>query len=226
VRIAQGAALAFAAVGGLLAGGAISHFAPRTEAPSHVQSRTKAILSQAAQRDYSAVVIGDSIVELAALPNLCGQQTLNAGLSGMPVEKIDELAKPLFGGRKLKLVVIAAGINDAHKTDPEDSSTFAPAYSDIIKRARATGARVVALDIEPVGNGTFQSAALFDIGRIQRLNHTILGLHVPVVDLWPAMAAPGRTVLKDGFTDDGVHPNARGYRAWDTALLKVCGAKA
>jgi lysophospholipase L1-like esterase len=189
---------------------------------SHAQSRTKAILSQAAQRDYPVIVIGDSIVELAAIHSLCGKLTLNAGIAGMPVEKIDGVAKLLLSGRRPKLVVIAAGVNNAHFGDPADAPEFVPAYHDIIRLAQAGGAHVVAMNIAPVADASFESARLFDVGRIRRLNRKIAHMGVPVIDLWSAMAKG--QVLKPGFTNDGVHPSPLGYRAWNMALEQACSA--
>jgi lysophospholipase L1-like esterase len=190
---------------------------------SHIESRGIAVLSQSAQGDFPVVVLGDSIVELSDTPTMCGARALNAGLSGARVAQVGDLAVKLLPAERPKLVVIAVGVNDANAAEPTDLDAFRASYRTIVQTAQAVGAHVVALNIEPVGSAKYANSALFDRDRIIAENRIIREMGVPVLDLAQGMAPRDRAVLPDDETDDGVHPNAKGYIAWHRVASQACG---
>ncbi len=187
---------------------------------SHAQSRTKAIVSQAKQSDARVILLGDSISEMALLPQLCGKDVLNAGLGGANAAQVKTIAADILPGRKADLVVIAVGVNDAVGQAPTDTSAFTASYRQIITLAKATGARVVAVNVEPV----VKANRIFDPKRIEAENRIIASMGVPTIDLWSAMRQPGTEWLPDSYSDDGTHPNPAGYSHWKAAVGKSCEA--
>jgi lysophospholipase L1-like esterase len=217
--VATVAAGAFGAVAG-------AHHVRVSMPRSHIESRGTAILSQAAQARFDTVVLGDSIVELADLPEMCGRRALNAGLAGARVAQVEALAARLLPRTRPSLVVLAVGVNDANVEAPTDPAAFARDYRAILAQARAAGARVVAVNIEPVASARFPKTALFDRARIDAENRQIAEMGVPVLDLRAAMAPGAGDTLPDRFTDDGVHPNATGYATWKRTVADACAATA
>lgn len=190
----------------------------QTAETAHLGSRSKAIISQAKQRDWKVVVLGDSMTELAMLNDVCGEQALNAGVSGAQVRQLIGLARDLSEVVRPDEFVIAVGTNDSRYRDPTSEADFNRSFHELIVAARATGARVSLLDIPPVGK--FDKAALFDADLVAIHNRHIHSVGLPVGHVWRAMAGPDG-MLPTPMTDDGVHPNARGYQPWHAELEHV-----
>lgn len=184
----------------------------------YVRGRTAAILEQAGQADVRTVLLGDSIVEGSRVATLCGGRALNAGISGANISGVRDIARKLEPKIKPRLIIIAAGINDSSKEYPTSVSSFKATYKEVIDLGRRTGATVVAINIEPVARGN----TVFDPKHIARNNKIIAGLGVPVIDLWSIMREPDTVSLPASSTDDGTHPNARGYALWTAAADKAC----
>lgn len=135
-------------------------------AASHLRIRTDAIVTRARAGGASIILLGDSIVEAAPVRRLCGKDVLNAGLAGAPISGVRDVARRILPGRRAEFIVIAAGVNDTAKDNPTESATFALGYREVIALARTTGAKVVALNIEPVAVDN----AIFDPDRMIRAN--------------------------------------------------------
>jgi lysophospholipase L1-like esterase len=118
-----------------------------------------------------------------------------------------------------KVVVILAGTNDiAGNTGPMLIEDTEANYSSMAELARAHKIRVVFSSILPVHNYTPQSHELFaerPRERILELNSWLksycsanglvyLDYFTPMVD--------GKGMLKRELADDGLHPNAEGYK--------------
>lgn len=178
---------------------------------THLSIRSKAILSHASQRDWNLIVLGDSHTELAVLNNVCGEEALNAGISGGSAKTLVDIAYKLSKSVKPKLFLIAVGTNDSRFGDPTSQSDFSYNYKKLISYAVATGARVHLVDIPPVG--TFGKASAFDPDRVAAHNREIRSFGLPVANVYQALSGPDGLMLRK-FTDDGVHPNSAGYIEW------------
>lgn len=189
----------------------------------HYISRTTAIISQLKQHDYQVLILGDSIVELAYINKVCGKDALNAGLSGAKIKDVNSLAHKLFGNLKLKLVIIAVGVNDTHPDDQTNLEEFKNYYNDTLSLLKKSKINVIVFNIEPVADyRKFDKSKYFDNIRITKLNSIVSGLNVPVIDLWTLMHKSNTNLLPETYTDDGVHPNVNGYRKWNAALSDAC----
>lgn len=190
-------------------------------AAAHHSARSSAILSQARQRDWPVVVLGDSMTELAMLETLCGKPVLNAGIAGARIGDLTEFGKGLLDEVQPQLVIIAAGTNDAWAHKPTDAAAFETDYRALVHSAQSSGAQVVALTAIPVGPAGMGKADVFDRDELRQRNSQIAALEIPVVDAAAALD-DGKGRLLMHLTDDGVHPNAAGYERWLSALEGAC----
>lgn len=172
-----------------------------TQHGAYATSREKSILSQATQADFRIVVLGDSFVELADLPTLCGRRVLNAGVSGATAADVADLAPQLLG-RRPDLVVIAVGLNDTNRNEMTSDVAFRASYDRIFASVRQSGAKIALIGVPIVRNEQF------DIGRGEALRAIVRGY--------------GALALPELPTTDGVHPNADGYVTWKSVLSRVC----
>lgn len=201
----------------ILLGGVAAYVLVQSRAPTpHVQSRTKAVVSQAGQFSPKVVLLGDSIVELAYVPELCNRSVLNAGLAGANVAQVKELASKILPDLKPEIIAVAVGVNDSTKSHRTPQEDFESDYRKLLVLARATGARVVPVTIEPVSCDN----DVFDVDEIKRKNATIRRFALPVLDMWSAMRDKDQDCLPAAFSDDKTHPNATGYVTWKAALSR------
>jgi lysophospholipase L1-like esterase len=188
---------------------------------SYYDTRRIVILAHARQASPPVVILGDSIVDMADLPQLCGKEVLNAGVSGARTEAVERLSREVLAIGKPDLVIVAVGLNDAHRDVRTSDADFIDKYRAIVARARMAGADVRVTTIPPVGPAEMGRAGEFDRERIAALNAQIRRIGVPVIDIYSALAGPrGMTPVVN--TEDGVHPNARGYGVWKHELAKAC----
>ena len=190
-------------------------------ADAHFESRATAILSQAKQREWPIVVLGDSHTELAMIDRLCGKPVLNAGISGARIGRMAKFGSELLREIEPSLVIVALGTNDAWAHDPTETASFEADYRKLLDEARLAGATVVALTVPPVANEGMGRASAFDPAVILARNRTIESLNVPVIDVAKVLSDEDGS-LPPEFTDDGVHPNKTGYDLWKERLSRAC----
>ncbi|HTI31673.1 MAG TPA: GDSL-type esterase/lipase family protein [Sphingomonas sp.] len=206
---------------GLATAGGAWVWLSRPPVRSYYDTRRLVILAHARQTADPVIILGDSVVDMAELPELCGQTVLNAGVSGARTAAVEQLARDVLTIYRPKLVIVAVGLNDAHRDAGTSDADFIQKYRAIVARARMTGADVRATTIPPVGPAGTGRADEFNRARIAGLNALIRQTGVPVLEVNAALAN------EDGiepavFTDDGVHPNARGYGVWKRVMAKAC----
>lgn len=145
--------------------------------------------------DSPIVVLGDSIVEMARLPDtLCGRSVVNAGIGGSTSADFVYLAPRLLEGMKPALVVVALGANDGNPKAAQKD------YSSLLSYLKSVAPRVFAIPTTPAA-GDYKSEA----------NSS----GVPFLEI---------PVTKDMMIDN-VHYNAAGYRHWIKALTDATTAE-
>lgn len=78
----------------------------------------RAIMNRAEDAPKGEILlIGDSIIHRLYLPELCGHPVFNAGMSGARADQIEPLLDPLIDKLKPRLIIMAAGTNDAVQGD-------------------------------------------------------------------------------------------------------------
>ena len=174
----------------------------------HSVAREKAILSHAAQDRFPIVMVGDSFVELADVPSLCGKRVLNAGVSGAKAADVERFAPQVIASERPELVIINVGVNDANRRTIGQVDDVRRSLLVVLEQARRVGARTILLGIAPVsGKGLSEDV---DAAHAQRLDVMIRGLGgraVPALD-----------------TMDGLHPSAAGYQTWKAAIAPDCSS--
>jgi lysophospholipase L1-like esterase len=189
---------------------------------SHLDGRSAAIASHAALAGpIETVVVGDSLVERAVIPALCGGSVLNAGIGGARVHEIDltmtEPARP-------KRIVIAVGVNDAQTADRFDLNLFASSYAHLVDQAKARAASVSVGLVGPIASTGPLGSGHYSRDRIGQMNGAIRKVAaargVRVIDFPAALGSNGD--LPAAYTRDGVHLTPEGYKPWLAALAQAC----
>jgi len=178
-----------------------------------------------AKGERRVVFMGDSITDFWDDPKyggfFPGKPYVNRGISGQTTPQMLVRFRPDVLAHRPSAVVILAGTNDiAGNTGPTTPEAVQGNLASMAELARANGARVVLASLLPVsdyeqrdGQPLVQTARR-PPEKIRALNewiksyaaahgHTFLDYHAATVD--------ARGFLKDELSDDGLHPNAKGY---------------
>jgi hypothetical protein len=156
----------------------------------------------------AVIVFGDSIVQNAPLlSSICGTPIVNAGVGGAGIDYFVRYSNELLGASTPKLIVLAVGINDAHKeTLPSFRSQYQRAVTALSQRAP-----LVLATIAPVEPGTFTQTIVPE--ALPGLNETIKYMGETIIDL-------NEQMIGSHLTTDGVHLNAQGYTLWTKAIIE------
>jgi len=164
---------------------------------SHLYRRDAAITSQAklsARPNYLA--LGDSFIELAPLPELCGRMPVNAGIGGATADTIAPLVSKYVKAARPDFVVISIGANDAVLK----SKTFASDLATIMKSIGHVPVFFIELpDIPKLANR--------DAYNVELRRHG------------PTIISPVKPT-----TVDGLHFDTATYRRWLSDLQATCGS--
>ena len=180
-----------------------------------------ATLKPPAPGENRVVFFGDSITDIWHLDEYFpGKPYINRGISGQTTPQMLLRFRQDVIDLHPKVVVILAGTNDiAGNTGPMRLEDIEANYASMAELARANNIRVVLSSVLPVHNYTPQSQSLF-AGRppekILELNRWLKNYgaaHSECVylDYFSAMV-DDKGLLKRELADDGLHPNAAGYK--------------
>ncbi len=119
-----------------------------------------------------------------------------------------------------KVVVILAGTNDiAGNTGPMRLEDIEANYASMAELAHANNIRVVFSSVLPVHNYTPQSQNMYaqrSPQKILELNHWLKAYVTACADClyldYFALMVDGKGLLKRELAEDGLHPNAAGYK--------------
>lgn len=180
------------------------------------------------------VFIGDSITELWApfFPTLFpGKPYIGRGISGQTTPQILIRFRQDVIALKPRVVVILAGTNDiAGNTGPSSLEMIEDNLASMTEISRANGVRVVLASVLPAYDYSWKRG-LEPAGKIVALNAWIKryakSVGVSYVDFHSSMADERGGLRKD-LSEDGVHPNLKGFqtmtplaqKAIEKALLK------
>jgi hypothetical protein len=141
------------------------------------------------------VVLGDSIVEMARLPEtLCGKPVLNAGIGGSTSADFLYLTPKLLMGVKPAFVVVALGANDGNAQAAQKD------FGTLLTLLKGITPHVLAIPTTSVD-------------EVYRTEANSAG--VPFLEI----SMPKEMMI------DGVHFNAMGYRRWTKALADSVAAQ-
>jgi lysophospholipase L1-like esterase len=168
--------------------------------------------------EVRVVFLGDSITDGWKLAEYFPNKPyINRGISGQTTPQMLIRFRPDVIALKPKVVVILAGTNDiAGNTGPMTIEMIAHNYASIAELARANGIKIVFSSVLPIHDyGKTKASERRPPDQILKLNqwlksycaangHVYLDYFSKVVD--------EKGMLKAEFANDGLHPNAEGYK--------------
>jgi GDSL-like Lipase/Acylhydrolase family len=182
----------------------------------HDAVRSAAIKSQINQAPEDVVLVfGDSIVELALVPEICGRPVLNAGVGGFDLQKLINFVRKIEIKRSAS-VIVAIGINDAQRHKPIDLTDWVNGYTVLLDALAAHN--LVVMGIETVEAGKSLGDKYFDPSVIAQQNSRLAAL---ASDRKVKFIPPQPSV--NGLTTDGVHLTPQGYAGWKSRLSEALG---
>ncbi len=179
-----------------------------------------AALKPPAPDENRVVFFGDSITDMWKIDEYFpGKPYINRGIGGQTTPQMLVRFRQDVIDLQPKAIVILAGTNDiAGNTGPMSLEDIEANYSTMVELARVHNIRVIFSSVLPVHNYTPQSQELFaqrSPEKILQLNSWLknycaangliyLDYFTPMVD--------DKGLLKRDLAQDGLHPNATGYK--------------
>lgn len=179
------------------------------------------------------VFFGDSITDIWKIEDsFPGKPYVNRGIGGQTTPQMLVRFRQDVIDLQPKVVVILAGTNDiAGNTGPMRNEDIEANFASFAELARAHGIKVVYSSILPVHNYTDRAKDFFaqrPQSRILQLNDWLKKYcdenHIVYLDYFSALV-DDKGMLKKDLADDGLHPNAAGYKIMaplaDAAIQKA-----
>jgi len=179
-----------------------------------------AALKPPAPGENRVVFFGDSITDIWRLDQYFpGKPYINRGISGQTTPQMLIRFRQDVIDLHPKVVVILAGTNDiAGNTGPMRLEDIEANYASLAELARANGIQVVFSSVLPINNYTARAQNLFaqrSPAKILALNRWLKDYCAAhgcfYLDYFSAMVDE-KGLLKREFADDGLHPNAAGFK--------------
>jgi lysophospholipase L1-like esterase len=181
-----------------------------------------AALKPPAAGENRVVFFGDSITDIWHLDEYFpGKPYVNRGIGGQTTPQMLVRFRQDVIDLRPKVVIILAGTNDiAGNTGPMRLEDIEDDYASLADLARANGIKLIYSSVLPVHNYTDRSKDFF----AQRSPEKILALNAwlkgycselahacTYLDYFSAVV-DDKGLLKKELADDGLHPNAAGYK--------------
>lgn len=179
-----------------------------------------ASLPAPAAGENRVVFFGDSITDIWKLADsFPGKPYINRGIGGQTTPQMLVRFREDVIDLHPKVVVILAGTNDiAGNTGPTTNDAIEENLSSMAELARLHDVRVVFASVLPVHNYTEKSKDFFaqrPMARILELNTWLRDYcaknNVVYLDYFSSLV-DDKGLLKQDLADDGLHPNAAGYK--------------
>ena len=186
----------------------------------NVRRYTTANQSLQAPTALRVVFFGDSITDFWRLNEYFpGKDFVNRGISGQITGEMLGRMKADVIDLRAKAMILLAGTNDIDRG--YNSATIENNLSMITELARAHNIKALLCSILPVSdyhkteNPRFEMSKTHDPQRIREINQWMQGYckagNCTYVDYFEAMVDSAGMMQSD-LADDGLHPNAKGYR--------------
>ena len=158
----------------------------------HRDVRQFIINAALAETSQPIVILGDSITEMAPLPQeLLGHPLINAGVGGLTIIEATSMAQRLFAGRQPFMIICTIGANDVGSQSLEQD------YATLLRTLVRITPRMIAISgiTDDAANAKMRASAASG-------NVTFKDVPLP----------------PDGKMSDGIHLTTAGYRVWVAAL--------
>jgi lysophospholipase L1-like esterase len=163
------------------------------------------------------VFIGDSITDGWKLAeSFPDKPYVNRGISGQTTPQMLVRMFPDVINLKPAVVVIFAATNDiSRNTGPETLTMIEDNFQAMTELAQAHGIKVVLCSIMPISDYTARKQSErrppADILRLNAWLREYADKSHSIFADYYAATVDEKGMLKDGFSNDGLHPNAKGY---------------
>ena len=188
-------------------------------------------LKSAPAEPKRVVFLGDSITDAWRLPEYFpGKPYVNRGISGQTTPQMLVRFFPDVIDLKPAAVIILAGTNDiAANTGSETLAMIEENFQAMNELAQAHGIKVILCSVMPVSDYTARKQTpRRPPSDILRLNAWLREYAAKVKGVYAdyfAALVDDKGMLKDGYSNDGLHPNAKGYQliapVAETAIAKA-----
>jgi lysophospholipase L1-like esterase len=182
------------------------------------------------------VFMGDSITDFWKLASFFPSRPyINRGISGQTTPQMLVRFRPDVIALKPQVVVILAGTNDiAGNTGPTTLETIEGNLASMFELARANNIRVVIASVLPVSDYAknregkpINQTTRRPPEKIKALNEWIKGYAnqggLTYLDYFSAMVDE-KGFLKEGLSNDGLHPNDKGYAVMQPLVEQAIAA--
>jgi len=163
------------------------------------------------------VFLGDSITDGWRLAqSFPGKPYVNRGISGQTTPQMLVRMYPDVIDLKPAALIILAGTNDiSHNTGPETITMIEENFQAMTELAQGHGIKVILCAVMPVSDYTKNKQTVSrppsDILKLNAWLREYAGkMHAVFADYYAAMV-DDKGMLREGYSDDGLHPNAKGY---------------
>jgi lysophospholipase L1-like esterase len=169
------------------------------------------------QEKGRVVFLGDSITDGWKLAQYFpGKPYVNRGISGQTTPQMLVRMFPDVINLRPAALIILAGTNDiARNTGPETAEMIEDNFRAMSELAEKHDIKVILCLLLPVSDYTPSKQTTHrPSGDILKLNDWLRNyateIHAPVADYYSALVDE-HGMLREGYSDDGLHPNDRGY---------------
>jgi lysophospholipase L1-like esterase len=163
------------------------------------------------------VFLGDSITDMWKLADsFPGKPYVNRGISGQTTPQMLVRMFPDVVDLDPAAFILLSGTNDiARNTGPETLTMIEENIQAITDLARAHGVKAILCSVMPISDYTAREQSgerpPADILKLNAwLREYAAKVHAEYVDYYSALV-DDKGMLKDGYSADGLHPNAKGY---------------
>ncbi|MGH9454804.1 MAG: SGNH/GDSL hydrolase family protein [Terriglobia bacterium] len=166
---------------------------------------------------HRVVFLGDSITDFWNLAKYFpALPYVNRGISGQTAPQMLVRMFPDVIDLKPAAVIILAGTNDiARNTGPETAEMIEENFEAMTDLAQAHGIKVILCTLTPISDYTqHPQSGNRPPADVLKLNDWLKQYaeksHAIVADYYSALV-DAKGMLRNGYSDDGLHPNAKGY---------------
>lgn len=186
-------------------------------------------LRAAGEDSLRVVMMGNSITEFwyEIHPQFfTSNHLVGRGISGQVSSQMLARFRQDVINIKPRIVVINCGTNDiAENNGPYDEDITMDNIISMAELAIVNGIKVVLTSVLPCDGFIWNTSIKDSPEKIDHLNARIMEYvskkpEVYYLDYFSSMTLDGRS-MNSSYTDDGVHPNARGYDVMETKLMAL-----
>lgn len=164
----------------------------------------------------NSITDGGEFNELFEMPNI-----KNRGIRSDVITGVEKRLSQVTAGHPAKIFLLI-GINDV--SHGHSVAELSRRYDRLVKkiRSQSPGTRLYIQSVMPVNNDFRRYRNLAGkesviTGLNGRLRTIAADNGAEYIDLWPALSSDGKKLNRQ-YTNDGLHLNGAGYRAWTKAL--------